>query len=81
MSSGQGIDIIVGVDTVVESAGVILEKPTDSEHALQMLQSLSGGRHYVHTGVVLQFANSASHSFCETTQIDFAEVPIEVGHF
>ena len=51
MSSGRMVDVIVGVDTVVESAGAILEKPDNAEHALRMLQSLSGGRHFVHTGV------------------------------
>jgi hypothetical protein len=78
-SSGQRVDIIVGVDTVVESAGVILEKPDDAEHALRMLQSLSGGRHYVHTGVVLKFMDGSSHSFHETTQIQFAAVCTEAS--
>ena len=78
-SSGQRVDIIVGVDTVVESAGVILEKPEDAEHALRMLQSLSGGRHYVHTGVVLKFMDGSSHSFHETTQIQFAAVCMEAS--
>ena len=73
------MDVVVGVDTVVESAGLILEKPNDADHALRMLQSLSGGRHQVHTGVVFKFMNGSSHSFHETTYIDFAIVPTEVS--
>jgi septum formation protein len=79
VSSGRSVDIIVGVDTVVESAGTILEKPDDAEHALRMLQSLSGGRHSVHTGVALLFANGSGHSFYETTHIEFAAAAKEVG--
>ena len=68
----------MGVDTVVESAGVILEKPDDAQHALRMLQSLSGGRHSVHTGVALKFMDGSSHVFHETTHIEFATVSTEV---
>jgi len=75
------VDVIVGVDTVVESAGAILEKPDNAEHALRMLQSLSGGRHFVHTGVTFKFMDGCSHSFCETTRIEFAAVPTEVRRF
>ncbi len=71
----------MGVDTVVESAGIILEKPVDSDHALRMLQSLSGGRHTVHTGVALQFMNGSVHSFHETTCIEFAAAGSEVSPF
>ena len=80
LSSGRVVHVIVGVDTVVESAGAILEKPNNADHALSMLQSLSGGRHFVHTGVAFKFMNGSGHSFCETTSIEFAAVPIEVGH-
>ena len=31
----------------------ILEKPNDKKHAYQMLRSLSGRNHTVHTGVIL----------------------------
>ncbi len=68
----------MGVDTVVESAGVILEKPDDAQHALRMLQSLSGGRHSVHTGVALKFMDGSSYIFHETTYIEFAAVSTEV---
>ncbi len=81
VSSGRSIDIIVGVDTVVESAGVILEKPDDAQHALRMLQSLNGGRHAVHTGVALKFMDGSSHCFHETTLIDFAAVSTEERRF
>lgn len=76
-SSGRSVDVIVGVDTVVESAGVILEKPDDAQHALRMLQSLSGGRHSVHTGVALKFMDGSSYIFHETTYIEFAAVSTE----
>jgi septum formation protein len=46
-------DLVIGADTVVEHAGRILEKPNDACEAAQVLKSLSGDMHEVHTGVVL----------------------------
>ena len=45
--------VILGADTVAECVGQILGKPANREHALQMLQLLSGRTHSVYTGVCL----------------------------
>jgi septum formation protein len=45
--------IVIGGDTVVECRGQILGKPTDREHARQILQTLSGQEHRVYTGLCL----------------------------
>ncbi|USG64137.1 Maf family protein [Brevibacillus ruminantium] len=45
--------VVLGSDTVVVLDGVILGKPTDEEHAFQMLTSLQGREHVVYSGVAL----------------------------
>src|SRR5690606_32663631 len=45
---------ILCADTTVALDGQILGKPTDAAHAAQMLQSLSGRSHEVHTAVAVQ---------------------------
>ena len=44
---------VLGADTVVEVAGQVLGKPTSPEDAMEMLRSLSGKVHHVHTGLAL----------------------------
>jgi septum formation protein len=43
--------LVVGADTVVTVADLVLGKPRDDDHALEMLQLLRGRRHQVITGV------------------------------
>lgn len=45
--------VVLGADTVVVAPGVLLGKPTTPEHALDMLRSLRGRKHYVATGYAL----------------------------
>jgi septum formation protein len=45
--------IILGCDTVADCEGKILGKPTDREHARQMLETLRGREHWVHSGLCL----------------------------
>jgi len=53
---------ILGSDTVVVLAGCILGKPRDPEHAVALLQSLTGRTHRVLTGVaVLEPGGGQSH--------------------
>lgn len=44
---------VLGADTVVVLRGQILGKPTDAEHAKQMLRALSGQEHLVLSAVAL----------------------------
>lgn len=45
--------LILAADTVAECEGQVLGKPRDREHAAEMLRTMSGKKHYVHTGVCL----------------------------
>ncbi|KAG2445016.1 hypothetical protein HYH02_008884 [Chlamydomonas schloesseri] len=82
----EPVDLIISADTVVESNGVILEKPDDDEHAFAMISSLSGREHQVHTGVVLVLPQEADpatgsppliRSFVTTTHVTFDSLPEE----
>ena len=44
---------ILAADTIVVLGEQVIGKPDDREHAIQILQSLSGKQHKVITGVVL----------------------------
>jgi septum formation protein len=47
----QPTALVIGADTVVTVAGLVLGKPRDEDHALEMLRLLRGRRHQVITGV------------------------------
>lgn len=49
--------IVIGCDTIVELCGQVLGKPHSTKEAMQMLQSLSGRMHVVHTGYCVVSAN------------------------
>ncbi|GLC47019.1 hypothetical protein PLESTB_001723400 [Pleodorina starrii] len=83
---GPPVDLIISADTVVEADGVILEKPDDEEHAFQMISSLSGRDHQVHTGVSLVLPGEPDpstgqppfvRSFSVTTDVTFAKLSPE----
>ncbi len=62
--------IVIGADTIVTCDNVILEKPTNINHARQMLYSLSGRSHDVLTGVSL-ISKYAQRSFFSLTKVYF----------
>ena len=47
--------LVISSDTLVELDGVALGKPKDSADAKEMLKSLSGRSHNVHTGVAVHY--------------------------
>ncbi len=49
----NGMDTIIGADTVVAVDGIILGKPKDRDDAYNMLKQLSGKYHSVFTGVTV----------------------------
>ena len=53
VAAGLKSGIVLGCDTVAECDGQILGKPTDAEHARQMLQTLNGRQHRVFSGLCL----------------------------
>lgn len=50
--------MVIGSDTTVVLDGNILNKPSSAEHAVDMLQRLSGRTHTVHTGVAIAVPES-----------------------
>lgn len=67
----EGGDIVIGSDTVVALAGLILGKPHSREHAFSMLRSMSGLTHYVYTGVTI-LKNEQQVTFAECTEVHVA---------
>eukprot|EP00612_Vaucheria_litorea_P007316 CAMPEP_0171471230 /NCGR_PEP_ID=MMETSP0946-20130122/581_1 /TAXON_ID=109269 /ORGANISM="Vaucheria litorea, Strain CCMP2940" /LENGTH=225 /DNA_ID=CAMNT_0012000681 /DNA_START=136 /DNA_END=813 /DNA_ORIENTATION=- len=66
--------VVIGADTIVEIDGEILEKPEDKNHAFEMLSSLSGKIHLVHTGVAIFTSTHGSQapasSWYHTTAVE-----------
>lgn len=64
---------VVGADTVVAMGRRMFGKPGTRTEAVDMLMSLSGKTHEVHTGVALCTVDGCA-SFCETTRVTFHPV-------
>lgn len=47
--------LVISSDTLVERDGIALGKPIDESEAFEMLKSLSGRSHNVHTGVAVHY--------------------------
>ena len=64
---------VLGADTVVVHDDRILGKPRDAVEALEMLQTLAGHSHLVHTGFCLMHAdNKVSIRRVVTTEVTFS---------
>lgn len=62
--------IVIGADTVVAVDGKILGKPKNYEEANEMLNLLSGRKHFVFTGVCLM-SQEKTTVFCQKTAVEF----------
>jgi septum formation protein len=62
--------VVITSDTIVLLDGVIYGKPTDSNDAVRILQTLSDNMHEVITGVCL-VQGQRTHTFSETTKVYF----------
>ncbi len=62
--------IILAADTIVVLNNEVITKPGNREHAISILQSLSGQTHSVITGVVL-LQREKEISFADTTEVTF----------
>lgn len=65
---------VIGADTVVSLEGKIMGKPSNKNEAFDMLKSLQGNTHQVHTGVTLFFYDYSNKltkvkSFAESTNV------------
>ena len=65
-------NIVITADTIVAKKGDILGKPKDEAEAISMLESLSGEKHEVVTGVSI-FHKGRFKSFAEETVVYFRD--------
>jgi len=68
-----GDEIVLTADTIVCIDSHILGKPDDAEHAIEMLQLLSGRMHRVITGVCLLYKHQY-HSFYDVSEVYFGKL-------
>lgn len=76
------VTFILGSDTIVDLNGKILEKPKSYENAVEMLKSLSGQWHSVHTGVAIYSVDGEKKvqlatSYTETTKVKFSDLSLQ----
>lgn len=73
---------ILCADTLVMIDGIALGKPIDQDHALQMLQMLSGKKHIVRTGIALVTSSQRIISSHAETEVLFRDLDhIEIHHY
>ncbi|MDX9882490.1 MAG: Maf family nucleotide pyrophosphatase [Prolixibacteraceae bacterium] len=72
----KGNQLVITADTIVVLEGKILNKPDDAAHARGMLQSLSGKKHEVITGVCLR-SNEKKVVFSVATKVWFKKLSDE----
>lgn len=68
--------IVIGSDTIVVLDGVVLGKPKDELHAINMLEDLGNKTHEVYTGVTL-YSDSKVISFYEVTKVVMKDYSFE----
>lgn len=66
-------EIVITADTIVVVGNKILGKPESAEHAIEMLQTLSGRMHQVITGVCLLYKHEY-HTFYDVSEVFFGEL-------
>jgi septum formation protein len=64
---------VIAADTTVDVDGEIFGKPADAHEATQMLRSLSGREHLVHTGVTVRRGDRVATGVA-TTVVRFVEM-------
>jgi len=67
--------VVLGADSVVAVAGLILGKPSDAADAGRMLALLSGRTHQVVTGCALFVPDREPEVFAVTTAVTMAAIP------
>jgi septum formation protein len=76
-----GDEVVLTADTIVSIDDHILGKPETEEHAIEMLQMLSGKVHQVITGVCL-FYKQQYHSFYDVSDVTFRTMTDgEIRHY
>ncbi|TKK70807.1 septum formation protein Maf [Ilyomonas limi] len=67
---------IIAADTIVVLHNEVIGKPIDREHAIEILQRLSGQNHLVITGVVIK-SGEKEIAFADITEVSFHELTTE----
>ena len=65
--------LVVTADTLVFKGSIILGKPMDRPHAIEMLRELSNSQHKVATSVCIGYQDKI-HQFTVITKVDFARL-------
>jgi septum formation protein len=73
-------EILITSDTIVWCNGKVLGKPMDRDHAIEILQEISGRKHVVITGVSF-LHKGIQHSFSVSTNVYFRELLLEEIEF
>jgi len=73
-------EVVLTADTIVAIDGQILGKPENSEHAVQMLHTLSGKVHRVVTGVCLLYKHQYN-LFYDVSEVFFRKLTDEEIRF
>ena len=68
-------ELLITADTIVCLGSEILTKPNDRQHAIAMLQKLSGKKHTVITGVCLR-SKARMKSFAVSTFVYFRKISL-----
>jgi septum formation protein len=68
--------LVISADTIVVLNGEIIGKPANREHAIEILQKLSGQKHEVITAVVMK-NNLKEIAFADATQVTFHDLTPE----
>ena len=80
VAAGNNEAWVLGADTVVVCDNMILGKPRDAGHAAEILQTLSGRSHLVHTGFCLQNEKEGvAVSRVVTTEVFFSPFSREIA--
>ncbi len=67
--------LVIGMDTIAEFQGRVLEKPKDRAHAKDMIKYLRGSQHEVITGICIRDADSEHKvTAAETTKVTFTNM-------
>ena len=75
---GAAEDLLIAADTTVALDGRILGKPENATHARQMLWSLSGKTHQVHTAVsIIRLDERQRESIVVSSEVTFAPLSEE----
>jgi septum formation protein len=74
-------ELLICADTIVYLNNEVIGKPIDAEDAIRLLHKISGKKHDVYTGVVLN-QRGRSSAFSVKTSVYFRELSsVEIAHY